>query len=164
MASSSVIDGLSLGQWCSEQRSLYGRGKLSDECVERLQALPGWEWDRHDANWEYMFTLLQRFVAREGTALVPREHLEEGKPLGRWVRKQRDVYKGVHGGGRLRKRQWKSWSLSRGGHGGLVVMLGQWVGNQRQRYRCRWMQAHRPQRIARLEALRGWTWRRRPCQ
>jgi hypothetical protein len=74
MASSSVIDWLGLGQWCSEQRSLYGRGKLSDECVERLRVLPGWEWDRHDANWEYMFTLLQRFVAREGTALVPREH------------------------------------------------------------------------------------------
>jgi hypothetical protein len=267
MASSSVIDGLGLGQWCGEQRSLYGRGKLSDECVERLQVLPGWEWDRHDANWEYMFTLLQRFVAREGSALVPREHLEEGKPLGRWVRKQRDVYKGVHGGGRLRKTQWKrlvalpGWTWTPGsekwerGYRALVafqrreghikapaghiengvnldawidrqrqhyrmgrvqrqgdhvarlegipgwkwsesyaerwdrhysalvkfvereqhanvptkhveggVMLGQWVGNQRQRYRCGWLQAHHPRRIARLEALRGWTWRRRPCQ
>jgi hypothetical protein len=265
MASSSVIDGFGLGQWCSEQRRLYGRGELSDECVERLKVLPGWEWDRHDADWEFMFTLLQRFVAREGTALVPREHLEEGKPLGRWVRKQRDVYKGVHGGGRLRERQWKrlvalpgwtwgpgpekwergyralvvfqrreghikvpaghiengvnldawidrqrqhyrmrrvqrqgdhvarlvgipgwKWSESFGvrwdrhyatlvkfvereGHANVPtkhveegVMLGQWVGNQRQRYH--WMQAHHPRRITRLEALRGWTWRRRPCQ
>lgn len=265
MASSSVIDGLDLGQWCNEQRSLYGRGKLSDECVKRLRVLPGWEWDRHDANWEFMFTLLQRFVAREGTALVPREHLEEGRPLGRWVRKQRDVYKGIHGGGRLSERQWKKlvalpgWTWEPGpekwerGYRALVafqrreghikapaghiengvnldawidrqrqhyrmgrvqrqgdhvarlegipgwtwsesyaerwdrhyaalvkfvererhanvptkhveggVMLGQWVGNQRQRYG--WMQAHHPQRIARLQALRGWTWRRRPCQ
>ena len=266
MASSSVIDGFDLGQWCSEQRSLYFRGKLRDGCVERLQVLPGWEWDRHDANWEFMFTLLQRFAAREGTALVPREHLEEGRPLGRWVRKQRDVYKGVHGGGRLSKTQWKrlvalpgwtwvpgpekwerayralvafqrreghikapaghiengvnldawidrqrqhyrmgrvqrqgdhvarlegipgwKWSESyaerwdrhyvalvkfveRERHANVPTKhvegrrLGQWVGNQRQRYRSGWMQAHHPRRIARLQALRGWTWRRRPCR
>jgi hypothetical protein len=70
MASSTVIDELSLGKWCGEQRSLYGRGELRDECVGRLQALPGWEWDRFDASWEYMFTLLQGFISREKTALV----------------------------------------------------------------------------------------------
>jgi hypothetical protein len=35
------------------------------------------------------------------------------------------------------------------------VMLGRWVGNQRQRYRSGWMQAHHPLRIARLEELPG---------
>jgi hypothetical protein len=261
MASSTVIDGLSLSKWCSEQRSLYSRGKLSDECVGRLRMLPGWEWDHRDARWEYMFVLLQRFIAREKTALVPREHLEEGERLGRWVQKQRNVFKGVHGGGRLRKKQidklvallgwtwerrrdkwergysalvafqereghikvpaghiensvrldawitrqrqhflmgriqrqgdhvarlesvpgWK-WSESyaerwdrhyaalqkfvkREGHANVPtkhveddVMLGQWVRNQRQRQG--WLQAHHPSRIARLEALPGWTWRR----
>lgn len=100
-----VFHGLDLGRWCSRQRSLYGRGKLSDERVKRLQVLPGWEWDHLDAKWQYMFTLLQRFFAREKTVIVPREHLEEGERLGRWVQKQRNVLKGVHGGGRLTKGQ-----------------------------------------------------------
>lgn len=261
MAPSTVIDGLSLGKWCSKQRSLYGRGKLSVERVERLQALPGWEWNHYDAKWEHMVTLLQRFVAREKTALVPREHLEDGEPLGRWVKKQRDVYKGVHGGGRLTKKQidrlvaLPGWTWERGpdkwerGHRALMafqkreghikvpaghiendvrldawiirqrqhflmgriqrqgdhvarledvpgwrwsesyaerwdrhyaalvkfvkregrasvppkhveddVMLGRWVGNQRQRYRSGWMQAHHPLRVVRLEEFPGWTW------
>jgi hypothetical protein len=214
-----------------------------------------------DAKWEHMFTLLQMFVAREGTALVPREHSEEGEPLGRWVKKQRDVYKGVHGGGRLTKQQirrllalpgwtwergsdkwergyralvafqkreghisvpaghlekgvrldawitrqrqhfrmgriqrqgdhvtrlkrvpgWK-WSESyaerwdrhyaalekfakREGHASVPskhvergLTLGRWVSNQRRRYRSGWLQAHHASRVARLEALSGWTW------
>jgi hypothetical protein len=265
MAPGAVVDGLGLGEWCSKQRSLYGRGKLSYERVERLQALPDWKWNHYDAKWEYMFFLLQRFIAREKTAIVPRRHLEEDMPLGRWVKKQRDVYIGVHGGGRLTKRQidklvalpgwtwergpdkwergyralvafqnrerhikvpaghtengvnldawitrqrqhfrmgriqrqrdhvarlqgvpgWK-WSESyaerwdrhyvalvkfveREGHANVPtkhvegdVMLGRWVSNQRQRYRSKWLQAHHPLRIARLEALPGWTWRRPP--
>jgi TIR domain/Helicase associated domain len=214
---------------------------------------------RNGASWEHMFSLLQRFIAREKTTLVPREHLEEGRTLGRWVKKQRDVFNGVHGGGRLTKEQidklvalpgwtwepgpdkwelgyralvafqkreghtkvpakhtengmrldawvtrqrqhfrmgriqrqgdhvarlegvpgWK-WSESYAerwdryyaalvkfveheGHANVPakhveagVMLGQWVRNQRQRFR--WLQAHHPLRIARLEALPGWTW------
>ncbi len=133
MAQSALVDGLSLGEWCNRQRSLYRRGKLSDERVERLQALPGWGWNHYDARWEHMFTLLQRFVAREKTALVPREHLEDSEPLGRWVKKQRDVYKGVHGGGRLTKKQidrlvaLPEWTWERGpdkwerGHRALVA-------------------------------------------
>jgi hypothetical protein len=252
---------LGLGEWCSKQRSLYSQGRLSDERIERLRVQPGWEWDQRDATWEYMFTLLQRFTEREKTAIVPREHLEEGERLGRWVQRQRNVYKGVHGGGRLTKKQmeklvalpgwtwerrsdkweqayralvafqrreghikipaghvengvrldawiirqrqhflmgriqrqgdhvarleevpgWK-WSESyaerwdrhyaalekfvkREGHANLPtkhvegdVMLGQWVRNQRQRHE--WLQAHHPSRIARLEALPGWIWRR----
>jgi len=35
--------------------------------------------------WEEDFTLLQRFVAREGHADVPADHLEEGQPIANWV-------------------------------------------------------------------------------
>jgi tRNA A-37 threonylcarbamoyl transferase component Bud32 len=256
-----VFHGLDLGRWCSRQRSLYGRGKLSDERVGLLRVLPDWEWDHRDATWQYMFTLLQRFFAREKHTRVPREHLEDGERLGRWVQKQRNVFKGVHGGGRLTKEQIKKlvafpdWTWERGpdkwergydalvafrkreghikvpaghiensvrldawierqkqhflmeriqqqgdhvarlelvpgwgwsksyaerwdrGYAALVefiereghanvptkhvegdVMLGQWVRNQRKRYG--WLQARHPLRIARLEALPGWTWGR----
>lgn len=105
MAYKTVFDGLGLGRWCSRQRSMYGRGNLSDERIERLQALRGWEWYGHDASWERMFTLLQRYVARERTAVVPRDLVEDGESLGGWVRKQQNVYRGVHPGGRLTERQ-----------------------------------------------------------
>lgn len=103
--SSTVVEGFGVGEWCGEQRRLYGRGKLSDERVEALEALPGWKWNHDDAKWEYMFALLQQFIAREKTPLVPREHVEEGLRLGRWVQKQRDVYMGVDGGGPLTKEK-----------------------------------------------------------
>lgn len=105
MAYKTVFEGLRLGRWCSTQRSVYGRGNLSVERVDRLQALRGWVWDRHDASWEGMFALLETYVAREKTIAIPRDHLEEGERLGRLVRKQRNVYNGVHPGGRLTERQ-----------------------------------------------------------
>jgi hypothetical protein len=187
-ASGTVIEGFGVGEWCREQRRLYGRGKLSNECVERLEALPGWEWDRNDAKWEYMFGLLQTFIAREKTALVPREHVEEGERLGRWVQKQRDVYKGVHGGGRLTKEQIKKlvalpgWTWERGpdkwerGYSALVafqereehirlpaghiengVNLDAWVDRQRQHFRMGRIQ-RQGDHVARLEAVPGWKW------
>jgi hypothetical protein len=48
----------------------------------------------------------------------------EGLDQGRWVRKQRDVYKGVHGGGRLTKRQWKKLVALPGWTWGLVPRSG----------------------------------------
>jgi hypothetical protein len=35
--------------------------------------------------WNKAFYLLSGYVAREGNALVPQDHVEEGFPLGRWV-------------------------------------------------------------------------------
>ena len=37
------------------------------------------------ASWEFYFGLLERFVEREGHALVPRQHREDGLPARRWV-------------------------------------------------------------------------------
>lgn len=105
VAHNTAFEGLDLGKWCAKQRSLYGRGKLSSERAERLQSLQGWQWDPYDAAWERMFALLEKYLAREKTTLVPRTHREEREPLGAWVRKQRNVYNGVHPGGRLTERQ-----------------------------------------------------------
>jgi Helicase associated domain len=59
----------------------------------RLEALPGWAWRPFDAKWVEGFSVLERFVAREGDARMPRSHVEDGFPLGAWVKEQRSVYR-----------------------------------------------------------------------
>ncbi|MEW6154668.1 MAG: helicase associated domain-containing protein [Actinomycetota bacterium] len=53
--------------------------------------MPGWTWLPGDD-----FYLLSRYALREGHTDVPTEHREYGRPLGMWVRLQREDHrKGV---------------------------------------------------------------------
>ena len=54
-----------------------------------LEQLPGWVWSVQNANWEAKYKLLLRVVDRRGTAIIPREYIEDGRKLGQWVRIQR---------------------------------------------------------------------------
>ena len=93
-----VLDGFRLGKWCGQQRKLYRVGKLSADRASRLAALEGWAWDVFDETWERYYSLLTKFAEREGTATVPRDHVEDGEQLGRWARRQRQKYSGIVAG------------------------------------------------------------------
>ena len=41
-----IQDGFKLGQWVSIQRQNKSQKLLSQDRIERLEALPGWSWDR----------------------------------------------------------------------------------------------------------------------
>jgi superfamily II DNA or RNA helicase len=73
---------LKLGTWVSKARGK--RSKLSPDQVARLEAI-GFLWDVQDETFESRMTTLQAFVAREGHARVPQEHIEHGVKLGSWV-------------------------------------------------------------------------------
>ena len=75
-----------LGQWVAVQRRL--KNGMPDDRKKRLEAL-GFEWDAPAAWWEEGFTVLKRFVAREGHCMVPKRHLEGSYELGQWVSVQR---------------------------------------------------------------------------
>jgi hypothetical protein len=82
---------IDLGQWVVTQRSAQKRGRLSTDRATRLESVPGWTWNVRDARWEQGLEALRRFAQREGHALVPVDHVEEGVNLGSWARTQRHL-------------------------------------------------------------------------
>jgi len=82
-------NGYRLGYWISNQRANHVRCKLEPERVRRLQALPGWTWDKPETAWDDGCRSLLTFVVREGHARVSANHEEHGYPLGVWVSRQR---------------------------------------------------------------------------
>jgi superfamily II DNA or RNA helicase len=79
-------DGYALGDWVSHQRAI--KLKLSLEHRQRLDAL-GFVWDAREAAWEEGYRHLLTYVEQTRDCRVPRNHYENGFPLGEWVSVQR---------------------------------------------------------------------------
>jgi superfamily II DNA or RNA helicase len=92
-----TADGFRLGSWVSSQRQKQGNlaqrqklGGLSPEQKLRLEALPGWCWDRVVIKWEEAFSHLQDFVQKKGSCNIPVWYVTpSGYKLGSWVGTQR---------------------------------------------------------------------------
>jgi len=76
-----------LAGWVSQQRTPRGRGRLSPDILQRLEAL-GFEWDPFSAQWEEMFARLVKFKERAGHCQVPGGWKEDPQ-LAKWVERQR---------------------------------------------------------------------------
>ena len=179
--------GIRLGHWVGRQRSACSAGKLSNEHIAPLEALPGWTWTPHDSPWDANFAALEVFAKREGHALVPVGHSEGGLRLGMWVNTQRSAYKAgklseeriarletLTGWGWDARDYDERWNTNFAaleafveregsarvphGHSEGGLRLGQWVGKQRSK--CSEGKLSE-ERVARLEALPGWEWRAR---
>ncbi len=89
--------GLLLGNWVSNQRSTYARGAMVGghaERIARLEALPGWVWNVHDALWEQGLAELVTFCEQTGSAAPTRSVITStGYRLGQWVQGQRRRYR-----------------------------------------------------------------------
>jgi superfamily II DNA or RNA helicase len=85
--------GYALGSWVQHQRSARRRGRLDRNRIARLETVPGWTWDPYSDDWETAFSCLERYVEREGTSRVSRNHVESGFALGAWCRNQRAAYR-----------------------------------------------------------------------
>jgi hypothetical protein len=86
---SHLEDSFKLGGWVAQQRSGYAHHTIDSTRVLRLEEQPGWAWSARDAHWDDHYQTLVRYAARTGHARVPRGTFEEGKPLGKWVERQR---------------------------------------------------------------------------
>ena len=175
-------NGYPVGSWAGDQRNRHTRGTLDPERRARLEALAGWTWDPHGDSWERHYDALLAFVAREGHARVPTDHVEGDLPLASWVirhRQERKIDK-VPGERAARLEALPGWTwdvlaarwdqhfaalerfASREGHARVPnghvqdgLKLGRWVIAQRQGHRNGDLAAERE---ARLEAVAGWAW------
>jgi hypothetical protein len=69
-------EGYQLGQWVNGQRTAHARGRLADDRVARLEALPHWTWNPTVDQWKKGFKYLCRFSEREGHGRVAALHVE----------------------------------------------------------------------------------------
>jgi hypothetical protein len=185
------FDGHRLGAWVTNQRVLYGRGRLKAERVTRLESISGWAWRRKEAQQSFGFwvCLLRQYVAEHGTAAtVDRNTVWAGYKLGEWAMATRARYsRGAVAADRKAQLEavpgW-AWSkndanwdrmfgllqnhVEREGHAAVRRAhiedgepLGKWVANLRNTYKGVRPGILTPVRIASLEALPGWAWDRR---
>jgi hypothetical protein len=173
---------LPLGVWVGRCRGRYRKDELTAEQIRALQALPGWSWDPLEEHFTERVQSLRAFVHREGNALIPSAHLENGVGLGRWAEHLRSLYRA----GRLPERRirilerFPRWTWEPGsdlfdqclaalgtfarreghtrvphGHVEEGVRLDHWVQNRRQDRRKKRLSRDR---IRALESIPNWTW------
>ncbi|WP_430786957.1 Helicase associated domain protein [Actinoplanes sp. G11-F43] len=67
ISATTVHHGCGIGSWAAGQRRARTKGVLTVEVVERLEQIPGWYWDRDEADWDDTYQLLQSYGAAHGT-------------------------------------------------------------------------------------------------
>jgi len=80
-------EGIPIGNWVGNTKYEQARGSLRPEWESRLEALPGWRWLSGDD-----FFLLGRFAIEHGHARVPLGYVDEGRPIGQWVKELRKTH------------------------------------------------------------------------
>ena len=87
--------GIRLGTWINYLRGRYkkqGRSVLTDEQFRMLNAI-GMRWSgKHDQQWNQYYQLLKIYVQRTGNSDVPVTWREGDVPLGRWYRRQKELF------------------------------------------------------------------------
>ncbi len=175
-------NGFHLGQWVTTQRSK--RESLELDRTTRLEALRGWSWDRATEKWEKGFAHLKAYALSKGDSLVPQSYVTDcGYRLGQWVGEQRTTREKLPFERKQRLEAIEGWGwnandalweagfvhlevfVATTGHARVIqsyksadgYSLGKWVNSQRVQHS---RGALRADRVARLEAIDGWVWRK----
>ncbi|WP_238423052.1 helicase associated domain-containing protein [Gordonia sp. 'Campus'] len=93
-----VIDEFSLGQWVTNRRADYRKGRLSAERIEVFEReFPDWQWSPQAAASAAAFETgvvhLHRYVAVNGTSNARRRDVIDGYAIGQWVANRRADYR-----------------------------------------------------------------------
>jgi superfamily II DNA or RNA helicase len=173
-----TTDGFLLGIWAYTQRQK--RESVPQDRIALLESLKGWSWDPHTDQWHDGYQALTAYVSQSGNAQPPQAfETTDGLALGRWVHKQRQNRESLSQDRISCLESLKGWSwdplvdqwndgyqalaayIALSGHArppgtfkttdGFAI--GSWVNTQRQK-----RESLTPDRIARLESLKGWSW------
>jgi len=82
--------GKHFGEWVTKQRTYKRKGSLDARRITLLEQA-GFNWNINDMKWDETCNLLMKYRAKHGDFDVRDHHVEEGKQLGYWVRKQRNL-------------------------------------------------------------------------
>lgn len=177
-------DGYPLGSWVRSHRRRGGRRTISDDQRRRLDALPGWTYDKpRDTSWERHYAAFAQHVAETGSTATSRGLRVDGVQVDAWSKTQRAQYlAGNLSPDRARRLEalpgWSwdpqgdAWEANftavsahlaqpRGdteagdGPAAMPGVLRAWVAEQRARYAEGTLD---PTRRTRLQALDGWVW------
>lgn len=171
-------DDFLLGSWLGNQK--IRQQNLEADRKDKLEALPGWNWNTKEAVWDSWYEQLVNFIQREGHCNPPAKYVtDEGLRLGLWVSNQRKLKDEMSQDRKDRlealpgwiwdaiAEQWEtgfhhlSSFASREGHCRVPTKfltpegykLGTWLSGQR--YNRESMSASQRER---LERLPGWVW------
>jgi hypothetical protein len=102
-------DGYRLGQWVTVQR--ITKRTLEPDRRQRLEGLPGWDWNPLSTRWDEGFSHLKHFSDRVGHCRVPRDFkADDGYQLGYWVDYQRQNKDSMDRERRQRLQKLSGWS------------------------------------------------------
>ena len=93
-----VFDGFALGQWVTNRRADYRKGRLSAERIEVFEReFPDWQWSPQAtaaaAAFEVGIAHLHRYDAAHGTSNARNRAVIEGFAIGQWVANRRADYR-----------------------------------------------------------------------
>ncbi len=174
-----------LGYWVAGQRKAYREKKLSEERIQKLESLPGWDWAPGEKNWPRDYKRALRALTGLSLRNIRQTHiLPDGFRLGRWINHQRmDRRLGTLTEEQIRLLEripdwtWNTldtkWDeaysmlleyMEQSGHAHVPIQykvpsngftLGQWVRIQMRLYRQGKLDQRR---IKALSQLPGWEW------
>ena len=179
-----TFDGVDLQAWTVTQRDAYSELRLSDNSIQLLEGLPGWDWDADNARWVQGIAAANLYIGSYGSLEeVDRDTRVGAFRLGHWIQRCREDHRAdtmpaaraaaleALPGWSWKQPTVESWNdglealrrfISRVGHAapsqGEVVdgfALGWWVTRRRRDYRAGTLSG---ERTAELEALPGWQW------
>ena len=89
-------EGYALGSWLNNQKAIRKGtivGKLSEDQIQKLNSI-GMIWDSLDYFWEQNFRLAKEYYLAHGNLDIPTNFKsKDGKHLGNWILRQRQLYK-----------------------------------------------------------------------
>jgi len=88
-----IFEGVEIGAWVTQCRSSYNQGRLSNERVKELEAIPGWLWDPKNDAHRRNLNLLRSYVTENGWRGFTSKTVVKNVKLGTWFSERRKAFK-----------------------------------------------------------------------